>query len=107
MGTVNRETRTFRKVVCFRDTEYARIAERARECGLPAGRYIREAALGTAPRARRNHLELELVRELSRIGSTLNRLARGAGPDEEAGREAELREVLGEVRALIRRLGAE
>ena len=105
MGTEKRGNRTFRKLIRFRESEYARIAERARECGLTPARYIRETALGTAPKARHNHLEMEMIRELSRIGNTLNQLAQMAKRDGDNPREEELHQRLEEVLATIRRLG--
>jgi hypothetical protein len=85
--------------------EWERVRERAQACGLTTSRYIRETALGAVPKARPRQLEMEAVRQLARLGNNLNQLARVANQNEEIEREEELRGVLAEVLAAVRRLG--
>src|SRR5215213_3911515 len=98
-----RRTRVPRKIR-YRDDEWARVVERARACGRPAARYVREVSLGLAPTAPRDGASAELVRELGRVGNTLARLAgtlRDAGnvPQADA-----VQAALAELLAVVRRL---
>lgn len=71
--------RTVSSMVRFTPDEFLIVAERARACGRPPARYIREAALGSVPKAKRTAGSAELIRELSAIGSTLQELRTIAG----------------------------
>jgi hypothetical protein len=77
------ERRTAAKLVCFRPDELARITARARVCGQTPARFIRETALGAIPKARQHEATGALLREMARIGKSLDELARlaQAGPD--------------------------
>ena len=77
----------------------------AQATGRPPARYVREASLGAAPKARRNRESDELIRELGRIGTALTHLARLA---EESGRipeQSAIETTLQELLASVRRLG--
>jgi hypothetical protein len=78
------ERRSRRKLLTFSPAEWDVIAAAAAACGVTPSRYIRDAALGAAPRARAEHADL--LRLVARAASALVRLAavaetRGALPD--------------------------
>lgn len=75
-GSPNKRTEA--SLVRFTRHEFRAVTERARECGLPPARFIREAALGAIPKARRTPANAEVIRQLSRIGTELRQLAAGA-----------------------------
>lgn len=99
-----RETRKPRKIR-YTSAEWSAIVERARRCGRPPARYVRESSLGAVPKSRRGREHDELVYELGRIGTTLARLA--AEPREKGvnGCGPALQSVLDELLATVRRLG--
>ena len=105
MPSNQRPARTTRIPVRLRPDENATVRERAQACGMTLARYMRETALGAVPKARHRLLEMEAVRELARIGNNLNQLAYIANLNEEIEREEELRAVLEEVLAAVRRMG--
>jgi hypothetical protein len=96
--------RTIGKLIRFRPDEIATIAERARACGAPVARYIREVALGVTPRARRTQANTELIHHLARIGNNLNQLAHAANNERQVDEGTRLRAVLDEVIATIKRV---
>jgi hypothetical protein len=101
--------RTHATLVRYAPEELALVRERARARGLPTARFIREASLGAAPRARHvGHVGVSdaLLRELARVTSSLSQLARAA-QDEGClalgGRiDAALGQLLDAVRQLVR-----
>lgn len=97
--------RTVPSMVRFTPDEFLIVAERARTCGRPPARYIREAALGAVPKARRTTGSAELIRELSDIGNTLQELRTIAESacDESVAERCEA--VLLDVLDAIRRVG--
>lgn len=86
------------------DTELEFFTERAKLCGLPLSRFIREAARGDAPRARPFETNLEAVHQLARIGNNLNQLARHANATRRAKLSRRLEETLRRVDEAIERL---
>lgn len=90
--------------VRFSDEELAALRERARECGRPVARYVRETALGSVPKARRHAAEQELIRHLARIGNNLNQLAREANGAAQFPAEERIDALLAEIHAAIERL---
>jgi hypothetical protein len=84
------ERRTAAKLICFHPDELVRITERARVCGQTPARFIRETALGAIPKARQHGATGALLREMARIGESLDELARLA----QAGQHAALAERL-------------
>ena len=105
MTSNQRAGRTTRIPVRLRPDENATVRERAHACGMTLARYMRETALGAVPKARPRLAEMEAIRELARIGNNLNQLAHVANLNEEIEGEEELRAVLEEVLAAVRRLG--
>ena len=68
--------RTTTKLLRLHPEELARITARAQACGQTPARFIRETALGAAPKARQ-HLDAESVlRTLGRLGRSLEQAAR-------------------------------
>ena len=67
--------RTCAKLIRFSPDELARVVERARAVRQPPARYIREAALGGAPRSRAAPVADDVVRRLARLGVILRDLA--------------------------------
>lgn len=97
-------SRTAAKLIRFRPEELAAVMERARACGTPVAKYIREVAIGVTPRARRTQANAELIQHLARIGNNLNQLAYVANDLGRVGEEARFRAVLDEVVATIKRV---
>jgi hypothetical protein len=65
-------------LVRWTPTEIATVTERAKQCGLPVARFVRECALGAVPKAARHVDHKALLRELARSGNNLNQLAHEA-----------------------------
>lgn len=72
------ERRTIKRRVGFSPDEWALLQTRAKECGRPTARYIRETALGAVIRARPDTATTALIHEVTRIGNNLNQLTRVA-----------------------------
>lgn len=88
----------------FTSAEWQIIAERARACGKPPARYVRETSLGATPRPRNSQTNAELIRELGRIGMALTHLAASAKERGMVGEIAAIERTLAEVLAVVRRL---
>lgn len=98
------ETRRPRKIR-YTSAEWSIVVERARQCGRPPARYVREASLGAVPKARRGKEHDQLVHQLGRIGSTLARLTADPAEKGANGRAPAFEAVLDELLATVRRLG--
>ena len=88
----------------YTDGEWDTILERARACGQPPARYVRDVSLGAVPKIGRVQATAPLVHELGRIGNALTALAaqeRAGGGQERA---AAIGEALSELLAVVRRL---
>lgn len=88
----------------YTDAEWDTIVDRARACGQPPARYVRDVSLGLVPKIGRAQATAPLVHELGRIGNALAALAaqqRAAGDQERA---AAIAETLSELLAVVRRL---
>ena len=66
------------RLVRFTAQELEDITERARVCGRPVARYIRECALGASLRSRRPAAGEALIRQLSRVATRLVSAAEAA-----------------------------
>ena len=103
-----RERRTVTKLVRLAPAEARRIERRALECGRPVACFLREAALGAAPRARRTAGVDPVIADLAHLGTTLRRLRDGANAVASDGSSEALRTtldaVLGAVLETIRRV---
>lgn len=81
-GGTNKRQRTKQCLVRLTSDEYARVAEKADRAGLPAGAFMRAAALGEAgPRAQRRvpadrDTLLRILGQLGKIGSNVNQIAK-------------------------------
>jgi hypothetical protein len=100
----SRPKRIEHSMVRFTADEFALIRERARECGKPPARYIRETALGAVPRVRRSAANAAVIRELARIGNALTQLAAVARGSNTPADTAAIEAALGEVLETIRRI---
>jgi hypothetical protein len=98
------DRRTATKLIRFHPEELRQITEAARRTGLTSARFIRETALGTPPRARSHAAAAPLLRELARIGRSLEQLARVAEAQHDVALAAELGAVLGRHQAFVRHL---
>lgn len=67
------ERRTRSKLVKFTPAEWETIAAAASTCGAPMSRYLRDAALGAAPRPRAEHADV--LRLVARAATALVQLA--------------------------------
>jgi Bacterial mobilisation protein (MobC) len=57
--------------------QYAALAERAQECGLPVAAYVRRALLGQTPVARPRRGDVRpAIAALNRVGNNLNQLTK-------------------------------
>ena len=86
----------------YTDAEWDTIADRARACGQPPARYVRDVSLGVVPKVGRAQLSAPLVHELGRIGNALTTLAareRAAGDQDGA---AAIGDTLSELLAIVR-----
>ena len=97
-------TRQPRKIR-YTATEWGRIMELARASGRPPARYVRESSLGTVPKAARSRENDDLIHELGRIGTILNRLAAVAKAAGIASQQATIEAALSELLTAVRRLG--
>lgn len=88
----------------FTAAERAAVQARARQAGRIPARFIREAALGAPIRVPRAVVNAEAVRELARVGSNLNQLAREANAGRLPDFAAHLEAALTELHAAIMRL---
>ena len=84
--------------------EWAAIVDHARACGRPPARYVREASLGSAPKARRGREHDDLVHELGRIGTSLSRLASTAKTEGALSQQERVEAALSDLLAAVRRL---
>lgn len=98
------EVRSVRKIR-YTMSEWSTIAERARACGRPPARYVRETSLGVIPKSRSGQTDSALIRELGRIGTQLTRLRSTASIRGMPGQDASIDGVLAEILSLVRRLG--
>ena len=103
MASRPRATRTCARLVRLTPDELRTIADRARECGKPVGRYLRETALGAVPRVRRTHASDLLVRQLADLATRLGALARVA-TNTGLPAAAEFESAVGDVLETIRQI---
>lgn len=98
-----RMKRTAARLVRFTPDELKAVSARAHECGRPVACYIRETALGAAPRAQRAQRSADLIRRLTRLGNRLVELGQAARQRElpnAADFEAELAALLDVIREI-------
>src|SRR5437016_1371223 len=99
---VDRPTAT--KLIRFHAEELREITECARRAGLTPARFIRETALGARPRAQSHAATGPLLRELARIGRSLDQFARVAQASQNAALAAQMRAALEQHEALVRHI---
>ena len=88
------------KSIRFSPSEWRQLETWAREAGVPPARYVRRAALKKRPPAKPKATRQAAVREINRIGLTLQKLA--GHRDGEAGDA--IPQVLEELREALRKL---
>src|SRR5258708_21852896 len=98
------DRRTAAKLIRFHPEELEQIVERARRAGLTPARFIRETALGAAPRARSYAVDQPLLNELARIGRSLDQIAHRALAAQDPALAAETSAALEHHQALIRHI---
>ncbi len=98
------DRRTAAKLIRFHPDELREITECARRSGLTPARFIRETALGAAPRARSHAAAQPLLLELARIGRSLDQLARCAQASQDAALAAQTSAALEGHRALVQHI---
>jgi len=96
--------RTLRVIIRYHAAEHSAVRERARICGVPLARYVRDVSLGAMPRERRQRATDEAIRHLARIGNNLNQLAREANSRDRFPEEARIDTALDELRRAIEQL---
>ncbi len=98
------DRRTAAKLIRFHPDELREIAECARRAGLTPARFIRETALGARPRAQSHAGTRPVLRELARIGRSLDQLACVAQASQNAALAAQMRAALEQHEALVRHI---
>ena len=93
--------RTLRVIIRYHAAEHSAVRERARICGVPLARYLRDVSLGAMPRERRHRATDEAIRHLARIGNNLNQLAREANARDRFPTEARIDAAVDELRRAI------
>ena len=88
----------------YTDAEWSVIVERARACGRPPARYVRETSLGSALKPRQSQINASLIRDLGRIGVALQRLEATARETHDLPQAATLEAALSEVIGVVRQL---
>ena len=73
--TTDTERRDHPKLIRYSASELAIVTQRARDCGRPVARFIRESSLGSGPRARRSNMNDQLIRRLAETATCLQRLS--------------------------------
>lgn len=63
------------KLIRYSASELAIVTQRARDCGRPVAKFIRESSLGCGPRARRATMNDQLIRRLAETATCLQRLS--------------------------------
>lgn len=97
-------TRQPRKIR-YSDAEWDAIVQRAHACGQPPASYVRAVSLGAQPKAARSQANASVIHELGRIGNTLAVLSNLERGGRAAERSDAIEAVLGELLAVVRRLG--
>jgi hypothetical protein len=88
-------------MIRYQEHEAQVVRERARVCGLPIARFVREVSLGAVPKERRHRVLDELIRQLARIGNNLNQLAHQANARDRFPMEERIDAALSALRAVI------
>jgi hypothetical protein len=88
----------------YTDAEWDMIVDRARACGQPPARYVRDVSLGFVPKIGRAQLSAPLVHELGRIGNTLSMLATQERANGGVERAAAINDALSELLSMVRRI---
>jgi hypothetical protein len=102
LGRAMVDRRTTTKLIRFHPEELREITACARRSGLTPARFIRETALGTPPRARSHAAAAPVLRELARIGRSLEQLAHCAAASHDAALAAQMRAARERHEALVR-----
>ncbi|MCU0633472.1 MAG: hypothetical protein MUE41_01260 [Gemmatimonadaceae bacterium] len=71
------ERRAVRKIR-FSGAEWALVEERARACGRPPARYVRDVTLGAVPKVSRPRANAPLIRDLGALAAAVQRIQRTA-----------------------------
>ena len=98
------DRRTAAKLIRFHPDELREITECARRSGLTPARFIRETALGAAPKARAHAADQPVLRDLARLGCCLDQLARVAQASQDAALAAQTSAALERHQALVRHI---
>lgn len=84
--------------------EWATLQHHAQACGIPPATYARLTSLQITPPLRRGHADAELLRQLGRIGNTLNQLARTAHTTGHLSLETVLRSAVTDLLSALQRI---
>jgi hypothetical protein len=98
---VHRAPRTNRLLLSFTGEELSLLRDRARAAHIPLARYIREVALGYAPRPKQHAVNAEAVRALADVGNVLRALAAAVRASGATSIEARLDEAIRRVLSVI------
>ena len=103
LGMNSGAVRVARKIR-YTDSEWEVIVDRARACGQPPAKYVRDVSLGVVPKIGRAQLSAPLVHELGRIGNTLTAIAAQERASGDSARAAAIGDALNELLAMVRRV---
>jgi hypothetical protein len=98
------DRRTAAKLIRFHPDELREITECARRAGLTPARFIRETALGATPKARTHAADQPALRDLARLGRSLDQLARVAHARQDPTLAAQTNAALERHQAVVRQL---
>lgn len=101
--SAQRQLRHPRKIR-YTDAEWSLITERARTCGRPPARYVREISLGIAPKVRNNPTLDGFIHELGRVGTSLSQVARSARASGHGTHAEAIESVVFDLLSMVRRL---
>lgn len=90
----------------YTDSEWSLLIERARTCGRPPARYVREISLGIAPKARNNPALDDFIHELGRLGTSLSEVAGSARTSGHSTHAEAIESVVIDMLSMVRRLAA-
>jgi hypothetical protein len=98
---VDRPLRTKRLLLSFTPDELAAVRARAAAAHIPLARYIREVALGYAPKPKQHAVNAEAVRTLAAVGNTLRAVVTRTGAGATSALEGDAQEAIARILAIV------
>jgi hypothetical protein len=98
---VDRPLRTKRLLLSFTPDELAAVRARAVAAHIPLARYIREVALGYAPKPKQHAVNAEAVRALAAVGNTLRAVVARADSEGTTAVAEDAQEAIARILAIV------